>query len=289
MTFHSCFPYNKKATPTNKINSILVMYFSVLGRVSARRLLVPAVRYPLFSQSLRRATLRVPTSRTFVSAPVLQNQPRQSVNDIIKSELKIETESFTDESPDVFKEYLDKYGFSVLESPGKNEAQIVKSNDNGETVRVFFDVAQVANLPYDNAIAESELNEAAAEEEDFDSLADNFANVNVVISKESEDSALSFELLMNLQEGSFYVDSVTPFPSSDAALNNSAEAQIGRELVYHGPPFSNLDEELQEALEVYLESRGINEELASFISAYSEFKENKEYIDWLEDMKKFFQ
>lgn len=93
---------------------------------------------------------------------------------------------------------------------------------------------------------------------------------------------------MNLQEGSFYVDSATPYPSVDAALNQSAEAEISRELVYHGPPFSNLDEELQESLEAYLESRGVNEELASFISAYSEFKENTEYISWLEKMKKFF-
>lgn len=231
------------------------------------------------------------SKRCFTPAAIMRNQETQRVGDILQSELKIEKETLPEStSLDSFNDFLNKYKFSLVETPGKNEAEIVRRTESGETVHVFFDVAQIANLPYNNAMDENtEQNEDGINEDDFDALSDNFANVNVVISKESaSEPAVSFELLMNLQEGSFYVDSATPYPSVDAALNQSAEAEITRELVYHGPPFSNLDEELQESLEVYLESRGVNEELASFISAYSEFKENNEYISWLEKMKKFF-
>lgn len=227
--------------------------------------------------------------RTFVTSAARWNQQSNHVRDILKSEIKVESEVAADSSIQSFQEFLDKFEFSIVESPGKNLAEITRKTENGEIVHVFFDVAQVANLPYDSALAESAAQDGeAANEEDYDSLSDNFANVNVVVVKDADQSSVSLELLMNLQEGSFYVDSVTPFKTAQQALDQSAEAEVKRELVYHGPPFSNLDEELQESLEVYLESRGVTEELASFIGAYSEFKENQEYIKWLNDMKQFF-
>ena len=268
------------------------MPFSTLARVSARRLALTATRSRVVPQIMRKRTTFTPMTRTFATSTIRFNQQRQAVSEILKSELKLETESVADpaeiETPALFKDFLDKYGFEIEATPGKNDAHIFKKTEAGETVSVFFDVAQVANLPYDDAMAEDVANEKNIEEEDFDSIADNFANVNVVVSKDVDGSSVAFDLLMNLQEGSFYVDSVTPFASKDAALNESAEAELSRELSYHGPPFSNLDEELQETIEIYLSSRGINEELSSFISAYSEFKENNEYIQWLENMKKFF-
>lgn len=268
------------------------MSFSTLARVSARRMALAASRSRVIPQIMRKSTAFVPMTRTFTTSSIKFNQQRQTVSEILKSELKLETEAAADpaeiETPALFKDFLDKYGFEIEATPGKNDAHIFKKTEDGETVSVFFDVAQVANLPYDDAMAEDIANEKNIEEEDFDSIADNFANVNVVVSKDADGTSVAFDLLMNLQEGSFYVDSVTPFASKDAALNESAEAELSRELAYHGPPFSNLDEELQETIEIYLSSRGINEELSSFISAYSEFKENNEYIQWLENMKKFF-
>ncbi|CAI4064621.1 hypothetical protein SKDZ_09G0960 [Saccharomyces kudriavzevii ZP591] len=265
------------------------MFLRSVNRIVARNILATP-KTTLVKSSWRVLTV-TNTKRYFTPAPLMRNQETQRIGDILQSELKIEKETLPDStSLDSFNEFLNKYQFSLVETPDKNEAEIIRRTDSGETVHVFFDVAQIANLPYNNAIDENaEANEDGINEDDFDALSDNFANVNVVISKESAtEPAISFELLMNLQEGSFYVDSATPYPSVDAALDQSAEAEITRELVYHGPPFSNLDEELQESLEAYLESRGVNEELASFISAYSEFKENSEYISWLGKMKKFF-
>ncbi|QLG73252.1 hypothetical protein HG535_0E03360 [Zygotorulaspora mrakii] len=228
-------------------------------------------------------------SRLLSSCASVRNQQTDNVSAILKSEIKVESDTATETSVQSFQPFLDKFGFSIVDTNGRNLAQIVKKTDD-ETVHVFFDVAQVANLPYDSAVTETATSAdgEAVNEDDYDSLSDNFANVNSVVVRHSDNSAVSFELLMNLQEGSFYIDSVTPFESAEKALSESAEAEVQRELVYHGPPFSNLDEELQEALESYLSSRGVNEELSSFIAAFSEFKENDEYIKWLKSMKTFF-
>lgn len=230
-------------------------------------------------------TMMVPQMRTFMSTPVKFNDRSKNVGEILSSEISVETEGESTGQEKSFQEFLYKYGFSVVESSGKNLAEIFRKTEDGENVHVFFDVAQVANLPYDAAMVDASKE---AEDDQYNAYAENFANVNVVVVKDADKSAVSIELLMNLSEGAFYVDSVTPFPTADAALNESAESEVKRELVYHGPPFSNLDEELQESLEAYLESRGITEELASFIEGFSEYKENQEYIKWLNNMKNFF-
>jgi complement component 1 Q subcomponent-binding protein len=56
---------------------------------------------------------------------------------------------------------------------------------------------------------------------------------------------------------------------------------------HQGPPFNNLDEDLQILLEKYLEERGINTRLALFIPDYIDHKEQKEYIKWLNNVKNF--
>jgi complement component 1 Q subcomponent-binding protein, mitochondrial len=51
---------------------------------------------------------------------------------------------------------------------------------------------------------------------------------------------------------------------------------------YAGPNFANLDESLQGLMEEYIADRGINEELATFVVDYVDWKEQKEYLKWLE-------
>lgn len=61
------------------------------------------------------------------------------------------------------------------------------------------------------------------------------------------------------------------------------------ESTYAGPPFTQLDEEVQGILESYLNARGINNHLAMFIPDYIDVKEQKEYLSWLERVKAFVE
>ncbi|CAN6470859.1 unnamed protein product [Victoria cruziana] len=56
---------------------------------------------------------------------------------------------------------------------------------------------------------------------------------------------------------------------------------------YIGPDFAELDDELQDALQEFLEARGVNDELAIFLHQYMLNKDKAEYIHWLEKVKSF--
>lgn len=82
--------------------------------------------------------------------------------------------------------------------------------------------------------------------------------------------------------GSITVDEFYFLKDASLAEPKSFEAEKQRVTQYLGPPFLNLDEDLQGLVEKYVQERGINEELAQFVVEYIDSKEQKEYIQWLE-------
>ena len=58
-------------------------------------------------------------------------------------------------------------------------------------------------------------------------------------------------------------------------------------IYYNGPDFNSLDERLQAGLSEFLQGHGIDEHLAAFIEVMSIDKDNRLYMQWLEEMKDF--
>lgn len=83
------------------------------------------------------------------------------------------------------------------------------------------------------------------------------------------------------------IENVFYHKNAALATAQTAEADYERRGIYAGPPFGNLDQEVQVLFERYLEERGINTALALFIPDYIDFKEQKEYMAWLENLKGF--
>lgn len=105
------------------------------------------------------------------------------------------------------------------------------------------------------------------------------ARVNVTIEKPGAGALL---IQTVAQDGVFEVEEVSYFAKPDLAHAQTAEKDWTRQSLYAGPPFENLDEDLQNYFERYLEERGINSELANVIPDYIQVKEQKEYVRWLE-------
>ena len=103
--------------------------------------------------------------------------------------------------------------------------------------------------------------------------------VNVTIEKPNGAALL---IQTTAQDGVFDIEDVAYFPKADLAYAKTAEKDWDRQSLYGGPPFENLDEELQKYFELYLEERGINSELANVIPDYIQVKEQNEYVRWLE-------
>lgn len=104
------------------------------------------------------------------------------------------------------------------------------------------------------------------------------AHVSIRIERASK-GAIAIEA--TAQDGDFLIEDLYYFPSADLADPATAEKDWSRRTLYTGPPFNNLDEDLQILLEKYLEERGINTRLALFIPDYIDHKEQKEYVRWL--------
>jgi complement component 1 Q subcomponent-binding protein len=105
------------------------------------------------------------------------------------------------------------------------------------------------------------------------------ARVSVHIERPGK-GALAIEA--TAQDGDFVIEDLYYFPKADLADPKTAEKDWERRALYTGPPFNNLDEDLQILLEKYLEERGINTRLALFIPDYIDHKEQKEYVRWLD-------
>jgi complement component 1 Q subcomponent-binding protein len=104
------------------------------------------------------------------------------------------------------------------------------------------------------------------------------ARANIRIERPGK-GALAIEAVA--QDGDFVIENIFYFPEADLADPKTAEKDWERRNLYTGPPFGNLDEDLQILLEKYLEERGINTRMALFIPDYIDFKEQKEYLRWL--------
>ncbi|KAJ7962777.1 Mitochondrial glycoprotein family protein [Quillaja saponaria] len=58
---------------------------------------------------------------------------------------------------------------------------------------------------------------------------------------------------------------------------------------YAGPEFKELDDELQDCLYEFLESRGVNDDLAIVLHEYMKNKDRTEFIRWMETVKSFIE
>ena len=105
------------------------------------------------------------------------------------------------------------------------------------------------------------------------------ARVNITIEKQGVKGAMQVESIA--QDGMIMIENVYYFPKSEFADAKTAEQDWARRLMYTGPPYGNLDQDLQVLLERYLDERGINTALALWVPEYIDFKEQREYLNWL--------
>lgn len=202
----------------------------------------------------------------------------------LRAEQQVEQEALEQEANEAeeFSTFLQNQGFALVEKPGQDEVQLVRTNGD-ETLRIFFSPSDVINSDsvLDDAEGEhSESHEPAttdAEELEFSDDFDVPIRLNIIV--ERAKGALGIEAIV--QDDLVVVESLIPYPSSTLAVDESAEADYKRRAIYGGPPFSVLDPSVQSSVQEFLESRNVNGDLALFIAEYSSYRENKEYVSWL--------
>lgn len=103
--------------------------------------------------------------------------------------------------------------------------------------------------------------------------------INVTIEKDGADSALSFDIILN--NGDIQISKIYHYVEKEQVNTKTTEQTYSQRTMYTGPPYGNLDEDLQRLVEDYLRERGISTTLAQWVPEYIDFKEQKEYMQWL--------
>lgn len=166
---------------------------------------------------------------------------------------------------------------SHLSNNQSGGAQSKGTIDQGQTLDGNLNVTPEDRVaPADQTNDESPGAEDANSEEDPEPAFP--SRINVTIEKTGK-GALRIDA--TAEDGQISVHNVLFYPKSELASAETAELDWSASELYSGPPFGNLDQDLQLLLERYLDERGINTELALWIPDYIDFKEQREYVNWL--------
>ncbi|KAF3479964.1 suaprga1 [Arthroderma uncinatum] len=219
-----------------------------------------------------------------------------------QEELALETESGeTEELPESLKYYLENGPFEIVDKAGEEEVVLTRKFGD-EKIRISFTIADLQNINPEEDFADNALQDemdmdpsrstkgdpAAGNPED--TMDDQplepgyLARVDVTIEKPGK-GAMHVDAVA--RDGLIQIENVSYFKNPELANAETPDKEWQRQSLYAGPPFGNLDEDLQALIERYLDERGVDTALASFVPDYIDFKEQKEYVRWLGSLKNF--
>ncbi|EMG47602.1 MAM33 Mitochondrial acidic protein MAM33 [Candida maltosa Xu316] len=221
--------------------------------------------------------------RLFHNSSMQLNQAEATtLRQLLEGEKQILEKIPNDFQPEV-SEVLSSLGFTLVSKPGNSTVELVKKDEKGQIIHVYFDVEEVSDF---DVLEEGEIAEDA-EPEGFDQ---SFSVVRVLVENQEKNQGLLFDLFLGNAEPSFVTEAVS-FQSDVskliARINESND--FVDKFAYEGPKFGDLEEEIQVGFEQYLDANGVNPQLAEFIVSYSEFKEEQEYRGWLDSIITFLK
>ncbi|CAK1365926.1 unnamed protein product [Cercospora beticola] len=284
---------------------------------------------PSFTSTLRsRISQQAPRSALFSTTRARFDEHSQQLAAKLESEISIEkeesaTQAGSDQNIEQFK--AENPDWDVKDVPGEQDVYLTRKYED-EQITVHFSIADF-NSEIDEGYGEEDM--ALGEEgmdvqsggantkgainkggkadgsfkvapedsvapadreeladEDSEGAPQQFPVAVTVLVQRPNKGALKFYL--TAADGDFIINQLVQLPKE---IEGDAKALIRDhpESLYAGPPFQQLDEEVQGILESYLNARGVSEYLAQAVPDYIDVKEQKEYLGWLERVKDFVE
>ncbi|KAG0254207.1 hypothetical protein BG011_005895 [Mortierella polycephala] len=275
-----------------------------LRTAAARAMPAMAMRAAMIPKTLASSAMvaragSVSAMRSFSNTPFAWSKADKELITVIENEIKHEEEQ-GDETPEYIAEYLKTSPFQVTDKPGSDEV-ILTRKFGAEDIKVVFSVSDINSADDEEGLdAEDDLEDDDMQQPNQSLSA---SGDDEKEEEESDDESLTFPVrcLITIskpnagsiavdtiaQDGAFIVESISNIKDSALACASTAEADWEKRGLYSGPPFAELDEDLQIAFEKFLEERQINGDLANFVPNYVFHKDQIEYTRWLKDLKGF--
>ncbi|KAI8324071.1 mitochondrial glycoprotein [Martensiomyces pterosporus] len=225
------------------------------------------------------------------SSPLRANGSVDSdLSHTLAEEIDYETKQAAEEGePEFIQAFANKTGFKLRSTVGSNQVVMTKQFGT-ETVTIAFDVSEILNI--DDPIAdievyrENEQGEAVkeAEKKSEDTPEDFPINFTATFAKPG---APVLHMELECEEGEIGVNHMTFLPDEETAVSSTVEKDWARKQAYFGPIYGQLSDDLKENIDEFLTERSVDTALTLFMQDYIEFKEQKEYLNWLSSFKKF--
>ncbi|KAF8524279.1 regulatory protein suaprga1 [Hysterangium stoloniferum] len=231
--------------------------------------------------------------RSFSGSPAVRKGSKDSsLSHKLQEEIKYEQDAAEESTPEFLKAFQKETPWTIETSGGSDEVALARTFGK-ENIRVLFSIADIDAGSEDQFFNQgdesaAENEESAEESEDSeDETGPSYPiRTSITVSK-PKDAPGSLSIDAVCQDGVFVIENIAYYSDSSLATELSAEADWKRRGLYMGPQFDHLDVSVQEEFDTFLRDRGITEGLALFIPEYAEYKEQKEYIRWLESVKTF--
>ncbi|KAL6935214.1 uncharacterized protein HGUI_02912 [Hanseniaspora guilliermondii] len=204
---------------------------------------------------------------------------RKSLLNVLKKELneEIKTREILTTPPSI----APSNGFEVVKNNIEQVVLTLKKEMDEESVYVFVDVDEYINSNFeaDNfSYEENDVNEEYANENSYSSL-------EFVINKKKDNSAMSFVVVID-DTGLYSIEKINYFKDFSLLYSNEANDALKKNVSY-GVNFKQLDLAVQEHMINYIDSRGLNEDLLSYIDEIASTEEQRRYENWLSNATKF--
>ena len=194
----------------------------------------------------------------------------------LEKEIKYENDNYT-QLEDI-ETYLNDSGFQFTESDNGIEMTLTKQVGD-KKITVKFE----SRMPTPDE-EQPEDQENQPEDED-QGMSENYVDFTILVTDNSGRKGLIVEATSMDTEINYNSIMVSENVQEHASIHRF-ERQMR---TYAGPEFSTLDERIQSSLVEYLEGFGVNEHMCAFIEVMSLDKDQRLYMQWLNQLKDFTQ
>ncbi|KAJ7485775.1 regulatory protein suaprga1 [Mycena latifolia] len=234
----------------------------------------PVARLPLLAAVKPCAARAFSASSRSCTSDSATAQLAAKLREELEYEVTAAEEAGSEEVPAFLAEFMQSGIWTIEDTPGSDEVFLTRTFGD-ENIRAMFSIA-------DLQVADEDLEEEPEAEAPPTEL-----RVSLSITKANTPGALMADLYC--AEGALQPGTVSFYKDASVARDLTIEADFKRRTLYGGPHFETLDTNLQEVFTQYLAERGIDGALASFVPEYAHWKEQREYVKWLEGVGKFVQ
>ncbi|KAI3857489.1 hypothetical protein MKW92_035832 [Papaver armeniacum] len=236
------------------------------------------------SRQVSRAT-SIPTHH-----PTSAKKKRSSSDNTLLRVIESEIDDAEEEAGDIeVAETPSEFPFKIVDNNGKETITLTRKYQDEEIKVTVKKLEHISSDYEDEDEDEDEEDQEEEEEDQDDQEADQDDEEEEEMDEESNSQYVELVVSVSKENQPTLEFDVTA-EADGITINRLAVMDSDasdEDAAYQGPEFSDLNEDLQKALETYLEVRGIQPSIANFLHDYMVCKEQNECTLWLKKLRNF--